>query len=190
MATISRPDSTTEKFTNDQESGWTNSGTSASPAAATLLAQAGGTYTSPNSNVTTIQPDWLGLGMAGNQIDALGDVQMYDRTSNGLATVAVDQVNRITPYRYDSKGNITSEVYADGNPKSYTYNSDSEPLTFTNADGEYHDLTPIRRRQLDGHRGPDCELDDHDLHVDGETSDYDRRRMKIRRHTYTIARTA
>ena len=36
VATISQPDSTTEKFSNDQESGWTNSGTSLSPAAATL----------------------------------------------------------------------------------------------------------------------------------------------------------
>ena len=39
------------QFTNDQESGWTNSGTSGSPAAATLLAQATSTYTDPNGNV-------------------------------------------------------------------------------------------------------------------------------------------
>ena len=39
-----------------------------SPAAATLLAQAGGTYKSPNGNATTIQPDWLGMGLAGNVI--------------------------------------------------------------------------------------------------------------------------
>ena len=31
VGTISRPDGTSEEFTNDQESGWTNSGTSASP---------------------------------------------------------------------------------------------------------------------------------------------------------------
>ena len=104
VATISRPDSTTEKFTNDQEAGWTNSGTSGSPAPATLLAQAGGTYTSPNSNLTTIQPDWMGLGQAGNIIDPLGNVQLFDRNSNGLATVAVDQVNRNTQYNYDSEG--------------------------------------------------------------------------------------
>ena len=99
MGTISRPDSTTEKFTNDQESGWTNSGTSGSPAPATLLAQAGGTYTSPNSNATTIQPDWMGMGLAGNVIDPLGNVQLFDRNSNGLATVAIDQVNRNTQYQ-------------------------------------------------------------------------------------------
>ena len=33
------PTARSEKFTNDQESGWTNSGTSGSPAPATLLAQ-------------------------------------------------------------------------------------------------------------------------------------------------------
>ncbi len=133
VGTISRPDSTHETFTNDQESGWTNSGTSGSPAAPTLLAQAGGTYTSPNSNTTTIQPDWMGLGMTGNQIDALGDVQMYDLNSNGLATVAVDQVNRVTSFAYDSSGNTTKEVYPDGNSESYTFNSDSQPLTFVDA---------------------------------------------------------
>jgi YD repeat-containing protein len=133
VGTISRPDSTHETFTNDQESGWTNSGTLASPAAPTLLAQAGGTYTSPNSNTTTIQPDWMGLGMTGNQIDALGDVQMYDLNSNGLATVAVDQVNRVTSFAYDSSGNMTKVVYPDGNSESYTFNSDSQPLTFVDA---------------------------------------------------------
>ena len=135
VATISRPDSTTEKFTNDQEAGWTNSGTSGSPAPATLLALAGSTYTSPNSNLTTIQPDWMGLGQAGNIIDPLGNVQLYDRNSNGLATVAIDQVNRNTQYNYDSKGNVTSIVYEDLNTESYTYNSDSQPLTYTDANG-------------------------------------------------------
>ena len=135
MATISRPDSTTETFTNFQESGWTNSGTARSPASPTLLAQASGTYTSPNSNTTTIQPDWLGLGMTGNQIDALGDVAMYDRTSNGLVSVAVDQVNRVTSYSYSSAGNMLSETFPDGNSDSYTFNSDSQPLTFTDANG-------------------------------------------------------
>ena len=108
VATITQRDGTTEEFSNDQESGWTNSGTSLSPAAATLLAQSGSTFTSPNGNATTIQPDWMGLGMAGNIIDALGDDQLYDLNSNGLATVAVDQVNRNTQFSYDSKGNITS----------------------------------------------------------------------------------
>ena len=45
--------------------------------------------------------------MAGNVIDPLGNVQLYDRNSNGLATVAVDQVNRNTQFKYDSKGNVT-----------------------------------------------------------------------------------
>jgi hypothetical protein len=56
VSTIARPDSTSESFTNDQEQGWTNTGTSGSPAPATLLAAAGGTYTSPKSNTSTIEP--------------------------------------------------------------------------------------------------------------------------------------
>ena len=132
---MNRPDSTTEDFTNDQEAGWTNSGTSGSPAPCTLLAVAGSTYTSPNSNTTTIQPDWMGLGLPGNIIDPLGNDQLFDRNSNGLATVTVDQVNRNTQYGYDSKGNVVSIIYEDTNEENYTYNSDAEPLTYTNADG-------------------------------------------------------
>ncbi len=135
VSSINRPDSTTEDFSNDQESGWTNSGTSGSPAPSTLLAVAGSTYTSPNGNLTTIQPDWMGLGQPGNIIDPLGNVQLFDNNSNGLPTITVDQANRNTQYGYDSKGNVGTIIYEDGNKESYTYNSDSEPLTFTNADG-------------------------------------------------------
>ena len=135
VSSVNRPDSTTEDFTNDQEAGWTNSGTSGSPAPSTLLAVAGSTYTSPNSNTTTIQPDWMGLGMPGNIIDPLGNDQLFDRNSNGLPTVTVDQVNRNVQYGYDSKGNVVSIIYEDTNEENYTYNGDAEPLTFTNADG-------------------------------------------------------
>ena len=66
VGTITRPDLTTEEFSADQEQGWTNSGTSGSPAAATLLAAAARTYTDPNGNVTTVRPDWYGLGTTGS----------------------------------------------------------------------------------------------------------------------------
>ncbi len=135
VSSINRPDTTTEGFTNDQEAGWTNSGTSGSPAPSTLLAVAGSTYTSPNSNATTIQPDWMGMGQAGNAIDASGDVQLFDRNSNGLPTIAIDQDNRNTQYGYDSKGNAVSIVFEDGNEESFTFNSDSQPLTYTDAGG-------------------------------------------------------
>ena len=141
MSSINRPDSTTEDFTNDQEAGWTNSGTSGSPAPSTLLAVAGSTYTSPNSNTTTIQPDWMGMGLPGNVIDPIGNVQLFDRNSNGLATITVDQVNRNTQYSYDSKGNVTSIQYEDGNSEQFTYNSDSQPLTHTDANGNTTSFT-------------------------------------------------
>ena len=55
-STITRPDNSVETFFPDQERGWTNSGTSGSPAAATLLAEARSTYTDPNGNVTDLHP--------------------------------------------------------------------------------------------------------------------------------------
>ena len=79
VGTITQPDLTTVEFSSDQEQGWTNSGTSGSPAPATLLAQSGSTYTSPNGNMTTIQPDWMGLGQAGN-------IDVYKRQDRGWSS--------------------------------------------------------------------------------------------------------
>ena len=77
----------------------------------------------------------MGVSLARNIIDPLGNDQLFDRNSNGLATVAVDQVNRNTQYGYDSKGNVVSIIYEDTNEENYTYNGDAEPLTYTNANG-------------------------------------------------------
>ena len=63
VGTITRADSTTEEFSAAQEQGWTNSGTSGSPAPSVLLAEVGSTYTDPLSNVTTDEPDWRGMGL-------------------------------------------------------------------------------------------------------------------------------
>ena len=96
VGTITRPDSTTEEFSSYQEQGWTNSGTAASPAAATLLAESASNYTDPNTNLTQLRPDWYGLGTTGQTTDALGDVTTYDVNSNGLPTISIDRLNRIT----------------------------------------------------------------------------------------------
>jgi YD repeat-containing protein len=135
VGTITRPDLTTEKFSAYQEQGWTNSGTSGSPAPATLMAAAAAAYTDPNGNVTSLRPDWYGLGMTGVAVDALGDVATYDISSNGLPTVTIDPLNRISTYTYDSLGNVTGLANPDGTKESYTYNSDSEVLTATNENG-------------------------------------------------------
>ena len=79
-------------------------------------------------------PDWWGMGITGVQVDAIGNVVMNDLTSNGLPTVTVDQVNRVTQFTWSSSGNMTEELYPDSNKIQYTYNSDSEPLTYVNAD--------------------------------------------------------
>ena len=47
----------------------------------------------------------------------------------------IDQVNRISQFTYDSKGNITEEIYPDLNTVKATYNSDAEPLETTNENG-------------------------------------------------------
>ena len=75
VGTISQPDSTTEEFSPAQTQGWTNSGTSGSPAPATLLAAAGSTLHRPQRQRTTIRPDWWGLGPAGQSTDALGNTE-------------------------------------------------------------------------------------------------------------------
>ena len=88
VGTITRADSTTEEFSPAQVQGWTNSGTSGSPASSVLLAEVGSTYTDPLSNVTTDSPDWRGMGLTNQQTDALGNVNTIDRDANGLATIS------------------------------------------------------------------------------------------------------
>ena len=134
---MTRADSTTEEFSAGQEQGWTNSGTSGSPAPSTLLAQVGSTDTDPLSNVTTSRPDWYGLGQTSQMTDALGNVTTYDLNSNGLATVTIDPLNRITQDAYDSKGNVTEIMNPDGTTVTYgTYNSFAEPSSMTDELGK------------------------------------------------------
>jgi RHS repeat-associated protein len=140
-STITRPDNSTELFLADQEQGWTNSGTSGSPAAATLLATASSNYTDPNSNVTSQHPDWNGQGLTNVYIDALGNVATFDRTSNGLATIAIDRLNRVDQYAYDSKGNVVTHIYPDLNKDQYSYNSFSEVTSFTDANNHTYTYT-------------------------------------------------
>ena len=136
VGTIALPDSSTQLFSAYQEQGWTNSGTSGSPATATLLAQAVASYTDPNGYASQLAFDWMGLGQVVQSTDALGDVTTYDVSNLGLATVAIDPLDRITQFAYNSSGDVTEEIYPDGTDDTYTYNSDSEPLTSTNADGK------------------------------------------------------
>ncbi len=132
VGTITRADSTTETFSSAQEQGWTNSGTSGSPVAATLLAEVGSTYTDPLGDVTTLRPDWRGMGLPDQTVDALSNVSTYDRDANGLATIVIDPMNRITQYAYDSNGNVTEEMYPDLSTTTYgTYNSFAEPSSMT-----------------------------------------------------------
>ncbi len=141
VGTITSPDSATEEFAPFQEQGWTNSGTSGSPAAAMLFAAAAASYTNPNGNTTSVLPDWYGLGTAGVGIDALGDVATNDLNANGLVIDSIDRLNRMDQYSYDTHGNVTTHTFADGTYESYgTYNSFAEPASFTNAARAYIQL--------------------------------------------------
>ena len=154
VGTITRPDASTQLFSPYQEQGWTNSGTSGSPAAATLLAEAATTYTDPNGNTFQIRPDWIGLGQLGEATDPYGNVSANDiSTPTGLPIVSIDALGRITQYNYDSLGNPTKITYPDLTNDQYTYNSDSEPLTHTDGNGHTTSYTYDGQWQPDRHQG-------------------------------------
>ena len=142
VGTITRADSTTEEFSPAQVQGWTNSGTTGSPAPSVLLAEVGSIYTDPLNNKTTDSPDWRGMGLTDQETDALGDVSTTDRDVNGLATITIDPLNRITQAAHDSHGNVTKETYPDLSTTTYgTYNSFAEPASVTDQLGRITTFT-------------------------------------------------
>ena len=116
VGTITRPDSTTEKFTNDQESGWTNSGTSVSPAPATLLAQAGSTLHQPEQQHDDDPARLDGPGPARQRHRPAGQRPALrpelQRPGHGGRRPGQPEH---AVFSYDSKGNVTSILYEDGN---------------------------------------------------------------------------
>ncbi len=132
VGSITRADGTTQAFSAAQEQGWTDTGTSTNPAAPTLLAQVGSTYTDPMGNVTVSSPDWYGMGLTVQTINALGGVTTVNRDANGLPTSSIDPMNRITQAAYDGKGNVVETTNAQGGTITYgTYNSFAEPSSVT-----------------------------------------------------------
>ena len=65
-------------------------------------------------------------------VDALGDISTNDVNSNGLATVAIDPLNSINQFTYDSHGNVT-EAHLPGRHlrvlRAPTTATPSRPLT-------------------------------------------------------------
>jgi len=132
-ATLTNPDSTTEAFSNSQETGLVaaGSGTSASPAAPTLLSEVGASITDQLGHITSLQPDWQGLGLTNVTIDPMGFTSTALRDGNGLPLVGVDPLNRMTQAVYDAQANVTQTTEPDGTIASATYNTLAEPLTVT-----------------------------------------------------------
>jgi YD repeat-containing protein len=153
VGTITRPDATTQTFTAYQERGYNTSGTSGSPAPAILLAEARASSTDPRAYTTDLRMDWRGLGLVEQMTDPALYVATSDRDANGLATISVDRLNRISLDKYDSNGNVLTHTYADGNTEAFTYNGFSEPLTDTDARGN------TRSYSYDGHGNLTVTLD-------------------------------
>jgi YD repeat-containing protein len=153
-STITRPDGTTETFKAYQERGYDTSGTSGSPAPATLLAEARGSYTDPNGHTTDVRTDWSALGLANQMTDPDGNVATLDLNSSGLPIVGIDRINRISQFTYDSSGNITKQVYPDLNMDQYSYNSFSEPLTHTDASNHTTSYSYDGNGNLTGEQDP------------------------------------
>jgi RHS repeat-associated protein len=152
VGTITRPDSSSETFQGYQVRGYDTTGTSGSPAPATLWAEAAAAHTDPRGNTSEFRPDWRGLGVTGQLTDADGHVFSNDIDANGLATVTIDRLNRTTRRTFDSKGNPTTLIFHNNDQQEYTYNSFSQPtsakderlyITTYTYDGEGN-LTEIR----------------------------------------------
>ena len=59
-----------------------------------------------------------------------------DHDANGLATITVDPMNRITQDAYDDNGNVTKIIYPDGTTTVYgSYNDFAEPASVTDQMG-------------------------------------------------------
>ncbi|WP_337175134.1 RHS repeat-associated core domain-containing protein [Paludisphaera sp.] len=131
-----RPDLTTEAFTPYQAQGLGTSTNSASPGPATLMAEAVAKYVDPRGYARDLRPDWTGMGLVNQKTDPDGYVSTSYRDANGLATVAIDRLNRATRFAYDSKGNVVTLTYADRNSETFSYNGFSQVTAHTDARGK------------------------------------------------------
>ena len=87
-----------------------------------------------------------------------------DRDANGLATITIDPMNRITQDAYDSKGNVTKVTNPDGSTVTYgTYNSFAEPASMTDELGRITTYTYDSHGNRTVVEDPTDERDD--LHV-------------------------
>lgn len=91
VAGTTRPDLTTEAFTPYQVRGLGTSTSSASPGAATLLAEAVARHTDSRGYSAELRPDWRCMGLTNQTTDPEGYVGTGYRDANGLATVALDR---------------------------------------------------------------------------------------------------
>ena len=120
----------------------------------------GSTYTSPNGNPTTIQPDWTGPG-PGRQRHRPAGQRPALTTGIPMAWPRWPWTRSIgtRSITYDSEGqHHRASSTKTRNYGVYTYNSDSEPLTSHRRRRQHHELTPTAAWQSDGRRGCRCQI--------------------------------
>ena len=191
VGTITLPDRPPRNSAPFQEQGWTNSGTSGSPAPATLFAAAAASYTNPNGNTTTVRPDWYGLGTVGRQSSTRWATSTpTTSTPTAWPSIAIDPLNRITQYTYDTHGNMTDDRLRRRHRRSVHLQQLRRAADLHQRRTAIQLQLHLRRpRQPDGHQGPDDQPDDADLHRQRPGADRSRTPTSTRPPTSTTART-
>jgi RHS repeat-associated protein len=141
IATIARMDGVTETVLPLQVQGFRNS--------FALAAETQATYTDGAGNQWQSRHDWQGFGRPTQQQNPRTDVTamvVTQRDQNGLPWLSADALARRSRYQYDSLGNPTLTGYPDDTKEQYTYNSFSQPTSFTDANGKVTNFT----RDADG----------------------------------------
>jgi RHS repeat-associated protein len=136
--TVTRADSITEELAALQMAGLASPGaglTTATALSPILTAQAEADYTDDAAHDWFTSFDWLGFGLGSQWQDPQGDVDLAYHTTAGLPWITADALGRRTRYTFDSKANPTLIALPDDNKQQYTYNGFSQPLTFTDENG-------------------------------------------------------
>jgi YD repeat-containing protein len=133
VASVTRPDNSTEQLAPGYLQGLAaaGTGTSTNPATPVLAAQAQASYTDGRNNVWTTRLDWLGFGQALQASDPLSDMTVQYRDANGLVWLVSNPLGNRSRYLFDAKGNPTKITLPDTAVELYSYNSFSEPTQYT-----------------------------------------------------------
>jgi YD repeat-containing protein len=126
VGTITQANGTTEAFSPGQVQGWTNSGTTGSPAAAVLLSEVGSSFTDPLGDVTSDSPDWRGMGLT--------DQDAMNRET-GTTDAAGSAIAGISTFTFDKAGNPVTSTDPDHDTTTTTFDALDRVSTVETPDG-------------------------------------------------------